>query len=459
MSDAIRDALPLPEIYYDHSAPVYWIQDNRGTWIRLNEEGVKRHLETVGFSRRRHADGQSPVDQCLHRIQLTQNVDYAGGLAGHLSGFREFNGSRMLVTENPRLIEARAGRFPLLEAILAGMFVDGDIDQRPYFYGWMKLAMQSFRSHCWAPGQALALAGPPGAGKSLLQGLITESFGGRAADAYLYVAGRSNFNSEMFRTEHLMLEDKSESTRYDSRAEMACRIKEITANATQHCHGKKREGLQLDPIWRLTISLNDEPERMMVLPPLDPDIADKVMLFKVNRQPMPMPAGTETEKRLFRQALSQELPAFLHFLEQWEIPAGMGDGRYPIRYFHHPTMSAMLEVNSKETRLLKLIDREVFKMPREFPNVDQGGQVVPYVHEPWQGYAFDLEQELKSAESSVRREAEQLCNHIAACGSCLGKLRVRRPNRVSGRLLRGETIWTIQPPDHLVVGRQAHQQN
>ena len=450
MITSITETLPLPQIYYDHVGRLYWVQDNRGVWIRFTEEAVKRHLGTLGYSRQRDGDGQSPADLCLHRIQLTQNVDYAGGLAGHISGFREVNGSRMLVTESPKLIESRPGAFPLLETILEGMLVEGGIDQRPYFFGWMKLAMQCYRRHSWASGQALALAGPIGAGKSLLQGILTECFGGRAADAYLYVAGRSNFNSEMFRTEHLMLEDKSESTRHDARAEMACRIKEITANPTQHCHGKNREGLQLDPIWRLSISLNDLPERMMVLPPLDEDIADKIILLKVTRRAMPMPAGTDAEKKAFREAVTRELPAFLHFLEQWEIPPQLRGDRFPIRHFHHPELLAMLEANSQEIRLLNLIDRELFPGARALSPYEQSlGQVLPGP-QPWDGRALTLEQRLKSDTSSVRREAEQLFSFGSACGTFLGRLRVRRPGRVSGRVLHGENVWTIQPPQHLV---------
>jgi hypothetical protein len=441
----VTNALPLPHVYYDHPSRLYWMQDGRGVWIRLSEESVKRQLIVLGHSRQRGDQELSPVDQCLQRLQLNQNVDYAGGLAGHLSGYREFNGTRMLVTRNPDLIVPREIPFPLITAILRGMLVDGDIDQRPYFWGWMKIALQSYRNHRWSPGQALALVGPPRAGKSLLQNLITEFLGGRCTDAYPYISGRSTFNSEMFGAEHLMLEDKTESSRIETRLEMASRIKEITANANQKCSTKHRESIQLDPIWRITISLNNEPDRIMVLPPIAPDIADKLMLLKVNRQDMPMPAATDEEKQAFRRAISAEMPGFVHWLEGWRIPNELVEPRYGIRHFHHPELVELLEDSTPETRFLNLIDRELFGRSTRHGLLHPNGEVQPPV-EPWVGSALQLEQHLCGSCSSVRREAERLMRYSSACGSMLGRLAQRRPDRVSRRILHGETRWTLHPP-------------
>ena len=88
--------------------------------------------------------------------------------------------------------------------------------------------------------------------------------------------GNTQFNSHMFSAEHLMLEDESESVDIRSRRNFAANIKTILTGRNQNCHGKNREALILNPLWRMSLSLNDDPERLQVLPPLDPDVRDKI---------------------------------------------------------------------------------------------------------------------------------------------------------------------------------------
>lgn len=62
----------------------------------------------------------------------------------------------------------------------------------------------------------------------------------------------------------------------------------VTACETQSCHAKNRQAITLTPLWRLTISLNDEPESLLTLPPLDNSLEDKVILCKGEKHAMPM---------------------------------------------------------------------------------------------------------------------------------------------------------------------------
>jgi hypothetical protein len=40
----------------------------------------------------------------------------------------------------------------------------------------------------------------------------------------------------------------------------------------------------LKPFWRLSITLNDEPENLLILPPLDESLGDKIMLLRAQAQ-------------------------------------------------------------------------------------------------------------------------------------------------------------------------------
>jgi hypothetical protein len=110
-----------------------------------------------------------------------------------------------------------------------------------------------------------------------------------------------------------MLEDEHASTSYAARRELASAIKNITANRIHACHGKYREIVNLAPWWRITISLNDQPERLLILPNLvEVDIGSKISLLRADRYDMPMASDTPEDRERFWNQLVSELPAFLY---------------------------------------------------------------------------------------------------------------------------------------------------
>jgi len=283
----------------------------------------------------------------------------------------------------------------------------------------------------------LALAGEAGSGKSLTQNLLTEMFGGRSAKPYQFMRGSTEFNSHCFAGEHLMLEDESESVDPRSRKHFAAMLKTLLCARDQSCHAKHREAVTLGPLWRMSMSLNDDPERLLVLPPLDDDVRDKIIILRVAKCEMPMPTSSEEEKELFWRTLVNELPAFLHHLENWTIPAEIADARYGVRAFHHPAIVEKLNATNSEARLLELVDLTVFRNQME--------------RRPWSGLAAELERRLTCDECSYRNEAKRLLSWNAACGSFLGRLEKSNrefvAGRVTSRVLHGKTVWTINPPE------------
>lgn len=176
----ITDAIPLPPVYYHASETSYWREDGKNNWMKINETGAKNFIADHGYSKTATATGaNSEVERCMMKIQSNHNVVYVGPLAGHAAGVREMAGSLVLVTTGPKWIESKPGQWPVLDQVLAGLFMDDELDQRPYFYGWVKSARDSLKHSSWKASQLLAMAGPVGSGKSLLQNLITEMLGGR----------------------------------------------------------------------------------------------------------------------------------------------------------------------------------------------------------------------------------------------------------------------------------------
>lgn len=425
----IANALPLPRLYYSGTTKNYYRVDVRGRWMALNETSAIKFIRQEGHTGR-DENGIGAEDQCLLRIQSEHNVDYVGPLAGYRAGPHQIRGKLVLVTDSPVIIQPQAGDWPVLRQILEGMFGD----QIPYVYGWLKGSYQAVADGRWAPAQVLAMAGPVNSGKSLFQRLVTVLLGGRAAKPHRFLTDRTQFNADLFGSEHLMIEDEAESIDIRARRHFAAGLKSVAVNQDHQCHGKHREALILTPVWRMTVSLNDEPERLQVLPPLDDDVADKVILLKVNRFSMPMATDTSQEKEQFWNALMAELPAFVNFLQNWEIPQDLRSPRFGIRHYHHPDLLEALNRTAPEYRLLALMDAIYFR--------EQSLRLSPM---NWEGSAEDLEKQLNSDES-FRRQAQQLLSFNSACGSYLGRLASKASSRVTKRVLRGKTLWTIAPP-------------
>jgi len=433
----IIENLPLPPVYYHGREASYWRNDDAGLWIKINETGARNFVADHGYSKKLEGgEANCEADECLMKIQGGQNVAYVGSLAGYDAGIYEMAGNLVLVTNGPKLIEPKTGEWPVLARLFEGMFVDGELDQRPYFYAWLKTALSSFRNHHWRASQLLALAGEAGSGKSLTQNLITELFGGRSRKPYLVMTGETTFNSQLFGGEHLILEDESASVDIRSRMHFASNIKSLLANRDQGCHAKHQEAVTLRPIWRMTLSLNDEPERLMVLPPLTSDVRDKIIVLKVNKNPMPMTTDTPELMECFWNTLVSELPAFMHFLENWTIPAEIADSRYGVRAFQHLEIVEKLDETTPENRLLEMIDGDIFP-----------GR---YNREPWTGTAAELSRRLQREGSNCCDEARRMFNWGGACGSYLGRLEDSTAAHVRGRVLShrvtGIRHYTITPP-------------
>jgi hypothetical protein len=240
--------------------------------------------------------------------------------------------------------------------------------------------------------------------------------------------GLTSFNADLFEAEHLAMEDEHASIDLRARRHFGSQIKTVTVNEFQRCHGKHQKGSMLPPFWRLTISLNDEPENLMVMPPIDDSLEDKIMLSKASRAAMPMPTDTQEQRAAFWNKLLMEVPAFLDYLVSWNIPPELACPRFGIKHFHHPDLLAAIDTLSPEYRLLNLIDGELF---------------ASYCSDSWQGSAEQLERELCSEGSKCRMEARKLFQFSTACGVYLGRLHKKYPNRVERHRDSASRTWTI----------------
>jgi hypothetical protein len=426
--------------YYDSNDKQYLVRNAAGRWLPHDVSSYKRILRARGL-KYKIAEGASlsETDAAILDIQDHRDVVYHGPLCGRNAGLIEENGIRALVTEDMRLPEPAKGTWKTIEAVLRGLLVHGEDEQTGTaqihtYYGWMKSSVEALRAGREQQQQALALCGPADCGKSLLQHILTDMLAGRSAKAERYFNGKTPFNADLFMAEHLILEDNHVSTRISDRQKLGACLKEHCVGVTtSSLHAKGRNAVNLRPWWRVSISLNDDPEAMMILPPLDDHLADKIILLRASRFDFPMPVSSTAEKAAFRRQLSVEIPAFLYWLIfEYEIPAAYADPRrYNVRWFHHPVLKESLESLSPEADLLELID---IVFGGEFRRMEIVRQA-----------SVDIEARLRSVNE---RRTEKILSFRNACGTYLGRLAKKRPERVSYHRTENDRLWIIHPPQN-----------
>ena len=160
--------------------------------------------------------------------------------------------------------EVKEGSFDVLASLLEGLFGQDQKQLDCFLFWWRGILFERTK-----PRQALVIAGDAGGGKSLLQQLITHTLGGRSVKPYKYLTGRTEFNSEMFGAEALVIDDESASTDFRSRENLGNEIKQIVVGSEHRFHAKGRDALMLSPFWVLSFSLNDEAENLQVLPRME----------------------------------------------------------------------------------------------------------------------------------------------------------------------------------------------
>jgi hypothetical protein len=413
----------------------FFVQNSSGDWIDIRKSEFESYLMKnpyhvfQGF--KEEGQQMSPLEHEVLQTVLEARVSYAGPLAGWKRGVQRFEDTVALVTRSPVLITPQEGTWQILFDFLGGL-VGHDKIQLQHFLYWMKHTLEALYEGRPRQGLALVLAGEAGCGKTLLKEFIRHAFGGREVYPYAYMLGRDNFNRELTEAPLWVVDDEAADTATQARIKFGAEIKKVVANSSMRCRGMHRDGLTLNPLRRLCICVNVEPDRLMVLPPIDDDIADKLLILKCNApSPWPMPMGTHEEKGAFFQAVLKELPAFIHDMLNIEIP-GEYQGRFGVRHYHHPEVVESLLQISPEMHLADQIERVLFRSQSL-----AGGS-------SWTGSVGDLKHLMLSDTSPLMAyEKNKLAQADMWIGRRLSKLSGKYPAKYTKARHNTGVEWTI----------------
>jgi len=467
---AVFDAAKMAEkqrVWWESGAgDKYVVQSGNNESPRFDEinenKFVKRLRREFCATKVRKGENISQVDQVLLYVMENRRLDLVlDALPGYKAGIHDNCGKKMLVRTSPRLLEATQGDWSTVKALIHGcldLSVDGGIDQTPYFHSWCKVGAQSlYRAQPgnFQAGQCLILAGPRNCGKSRIQHwILTGIFGGRSADPGPYLFGDTDFNGEWLEGEHLLMEDPASSTATKERVLFGERVKQTIISDKLRIHTKRKTALNLEMFFRMSISVNDDPDKIRVLPLLTPDMKDKVMLFLVRKAQMPMPTLTLDQRVAFKEKITSELPAYLWWLlDEFEVPAeirrGVDGERLGVDSWRHPRIEREMFDDSPAAELLTLIDAAQWE-GHYLWQLESASSASYY----WEGTALALEMLLVGKidrdgrsvyRCTVGKEAERLLAHNKI-DRLLSRLKEDQADRVIKKHRNTGNFWLISRP-------------
>lgn len=419
-----RAPSPFPA-YYEHRNGHYLLDAEHG-WTQFGKDDIRQHMRSCGWDDNRDARTKlSKLDKEILRIQTINKVDHAGPVAGHRKGLATMGGCRILVTNTFTPLTPRPGEWPLWKACTGNLLGRVDPLQVSIFYSWCQVYLRSLETGIFMPGQVIFFVGPHNCGKSFVQNMLTMLFGGRSANPWQWISGATEFNSEMFGSEHLQIEDPPVS-RISDRLDFSSKIKQLTVNQIQPCHGKCRDIVTVQPHWRVTGSVNDEPYNIRAIPPIDDSTSDKIDIFKCAANSIPCTSNVIEEREKFRLAVEDELPAFAYFLlNEWHIPDALKSGRFGITHYQHPELLSEINSNSPEFDLLSTIDENgIFEKDKWV----------------WVGTVKDLCNSFRTCDDG---EAQKLASSERSLALKLASLARKYPLRCQFKKSNGKRLWII----------------
>ena len=395
-------------IYYDGPSGKYLV--DAGQYFRTYGRkspvitGVQRHFQAQGMDPK---DAKDEAAAAIRDAEIDRHVEWSGNLAGHQKGLiHSVDGLPMLVLTSPAIVDPLPGPAPVISDLIHQAFPDQV--QRDIFTGWLAGSYRSVRDGIHHPAPMLCLAGKPNTGKSLLSYLVKRVMGGRSANPHTAWTGSLPWNDNLCAAELLLLDDCQGSTDIRSRMNFASNFKEAIYSGDVDIKKRHCSSMSVRPVWRVMVCCNDNSESLLILPPIGCDMADKVILLKVEPIVTPIDTShTEGRKQLQRR-IEDELPMLAGYLTRFELPDDLRDSRSGVLAWRHPDLTQAIESTKPESRLEELLQTALdCHLWNDLPRIMT---------------ASEIEGRLIDRDSPVRDQVKATLTWNGACGTYLSRL-------------------------------------
>jgi len=431
-----RKGRAIKDCWFD--GKFYWKKDVDGRWNWSTKDDLRQDLSVYDRLASRSAKVNTPseVDEAVCDIRHLHRVQKAMPFLFRPDGPYTYNGKRYLNTSTlrpiyPVDISVEWGEgFPWLAQFLYTLFEPED--QLDYFMAWMKHFYLGAYQQDPRRGLALFIAGPVGAGKTVLnKAIIGQLMGGRQ-DAEKFLLGKDPYNDALFGAAVWNIDDGVDSGDPRMRAVFTQILKKIVANDNFTYRAMYTGGEDMEWVGRPIITLNDDAESLRMLPETDRNILDKIMLLKTK--------APEVDRWPTDAEIAAELPYFAAFLRDWEPPEhtkpAPGKGRFGVVTYRHPELmqaASSTDVTSSFEELLDLWRKEWFA-----PGGPGEGD------QEWTGTPTGLFSAI-GRNDTLKQVLDKNFPHTTAIGTHLTKI-IRRHGSTSYVTKVGHRNYTIARP-------------
>jgi len=406
------------DVFYDGPASKYLVRVGNAffTYSKLSPivTGITRHLAANYTDAKELARA---VKATVANRELDGGIQWHGSIAGHKQGLTTDNtGLPILITSEAKPATATEGDFPIITELLNQAFSNPTAME--VFLSWLAGRWTAVSSYVHIPSPMLVLAGEVNSGKSLLAWIVTELLGGRVANPYAAWSGGMLWNDDLVGAELLLVDDCSASTDIRARRAFGAAFKEAMYPQAVQLRKRHSSSVSVRPVWAVMVACNDTPEALQIIPPLDADMSDKVILLHFSPVTLTIDTTTPEGRRELQAAIRAELPAVAAALRDWVTPEHLRDSRSGVLAWRDPELVDSVDANSPARRIEQLIEAAVenrgiwHDLPREFT-------------------AIEIESRLTDHQSPVRDQAKQMFTWHGACGSALARLAGKGSGMVS----------------------------
>lgn len=336
------------DIHFD--GKTYW-EKRHNVWESVVRADIVLRLKGRGLSDKCPKGAtQSDVERVLDHIQQVNDVKGAAPLVNYPAGIVELKGRRILNTVDLQPVQPVAGTgdpekdFPWIWSFLNGLFPRPELKPLDHFLAWLQRSYRVVLQHKRFMGQAVFLCGPKNNGKTLLcLQIVAPLMGNRIANPIDYMTGETGFNSELFSSALLAVNDEDSPNSEHARKRMLAKLKGLVVNPVHKYHAKFEKPVTIDYIGRIFITLNDDPGSVGMLLEVEQNTRDKQMYFASQPYSGEFPLQEELEA-----IIARELPYFAHWLLNiYQPPADvLSRDRMGVKSYFDPKI---LELSNQQT--------------------------------------------------------------------------------------------------------------
>lgn len=321
-------------------------------------------------NQRGRRENLSEAQRALHQIHTTKRVESAVPFCFdknrivHFEGKRYFNTARITPIKPIEDSSEWGVKFPTIAKWAEDMFGE---KQLPWELAWLSYAYKNALKGTPQKGHCHVLVGPPNCGKTMWNTKILGALFGGHMKCSEYLVGKTDFNDHLFECGMWTVDDEA-GTSGESHVQFSSKIKEFVANDTFVVNAKFKKSGRVYWRGRMSITLNNDPMSMRMLPDLDMSTRDKLMVF--NCSPF---TGFDD---LFAGKVLKELPYFAAWLDNHEIPDEMKEYRFGVKAYLDTSIESAAQADGNYAHIIELM--EIFRDTQ----VDKGTE--------WRGTCSEL---------------------------------------------------------------------